>query len=57
VCLYLVVRWHDLHARPGIAYGTAAAMVVVTAVIGWLAVTGRAHRPAVIIADLAVTFC
>jgi hypothetical protein len=41
VCLYLVVRWHDLHARPGIAYGTAAAMVVVTAVIGWLAVTGR----------------
>lgn len=55
VCLYLVVRWHDLYAHLGVAYATAAAMVVVTAVIGGLAVTGRAHHPAIVIADLAVT--
>ena len=55
VCLYLIARWHGLYAHPGIAYGTGAAMIAVTAVIGWLAVTGRAHRPAVVLADFAVT--
>jgi len=55
VCLYLIGRWHGLYAHPWVAYGTGAAMVAVTAVIGWLAVTGRAHRPAVVLADFAVT--
>lgn len=55
VCLYLIGRWHALYAHPGIAYGTGAAMIAVTAAIGWLAVTGRAHRPVIVIADFAVT--
>jgi signal transduction histidine kinase len=55
VGLYLIGRWHGLYAHPWVAYGTGAAMVAVTAVIGWLAVTGRAHRPAVVLADFAVT--
>ncbi|HEY3714761.1 MAG TPA: ATP-binding protein [Jatrophihabitantaceae bacterium] len=55
VCIFLIARWHDLYAHPGVAYGTGAAMVAVTAVICWLAVTGRAHRPAIVGADAAVT--
>ena len=55
VCVFLIVRWHSLYAHPGVAYGTGAAMVAVTAVICWLAVTGRAHRPAIVGADAAVT--
>ncbi len=54
-CLFLIVRWQHLYARPGVAFGVGAAMLVVTAVIGSLAVTGRAHRPAIVGADLAVT--
>ena len=33
----------------------AAGMVVVTATVGWLAVRGRAHRPAVVGADVLAT--
>lgn len=32
----------------------AAAILIVTAVIAWLGVTGRAHRPSIVAADLAV---
>jgi signal transduction histidine kinase len=55
VGLYLIERWHTLYAHPWVAYGTGAAMIAVTAAIGWLAVTGRAHRPAVVLADFGVT--
>jgi signal transduction histidine kinase len=55
VGLYLIGRWHALYAHPWVAYGTGAAMIAVTAAIGWLAVTGRAHRPAVVLADFGVT--
>jgi signal transduction histidine kinase len=54
-CLYLILRWQDLYARPNVALAVGAAMVVVTAVVCWLAVTGRAHRPAVVVADVIVT--
>jgi hypothetical protein len=48
---------HDRHtyAHPGLAYAVGAAMVAVTAAMGWLAVTGRAHRVDVVLADVVVT--
>ncbi len=55
VCLYLIVRWRDLYANAGVAYGTGAAMIAVTAIVCWLAVNGRAHRPTFVCADLAAT--
>jgi signal transduction histidine kinase len=54
-CLFLIVRWQHLYARPGVAFAVGAAMLLVTVVIVWLAVTGRAHRPAIVGADLGVT--
>ena len=54
-CLFLIVRWRDIYARPGVAFTVGAGMLLVTAVIVWLAVTGRAHRPAIVGADLVVT--
>lgn len=56
-CLFLIGRWYHLHlyARPGLALAVGAGMIVVTVAICWLAVTGRAHRPAVVGADLVVT--
>jgi signal transduction histidine kinase len=54
-CLYLILRWHGIYARPGVALAVGAAMIVLTAVLAWLAVRGRAHRPAVVAADFAVT--
>jgi signal transduction histidine kinase len=54
ICGYLIIRWRDLYAEPGVAYGVGAAMVVVTGLVVWLATTGRAHRLAFVIADAAV---
>jgi signal transduction histidine kinase len=54
-CLVLIVRWRHIYARPAVAFAVGAAMIVVTAVICWLAVRGRAHRPSVVFTDLAVT--
>ena len=55
-CAYLIfVRWPQLYQRPGVAYAVGAAMIVVTAALSWLAVTGRAHRPTVVLLDLAAT--
>jgi signal transduction histidine kinase len=53
--LVLIVRWRHLYERPGLALATAAAMIVVTVAVGGLAVTGRAHRPAVVTADALAT--
>ena len=55
VAVFLITRWQPIYAHPGLAAGTAVAMIVVTAAIGWLAVIGRAHHPAVVLADVVVT--
>lgn len=55
VCVFLVVRWHDLYARPAVAWAAAGGMVAVTAVVVRLAVGGRAHRRAVVAADVLAT--
>jgi signal transduction histidine kinase len=52
---YLVVRWRDLYAVPGVAYGVAAGVVAMTAVVTVLGLTGRAHRAGFVVADLAVS--
>jgi signal transduction histidine kinase len=54
ICCYLILRWRNLYAEAGVAYGVGATMLVVTAALVWLAVTGRAHRPAVVAADLVI---
>lgn len=54
-CLVLIVRWRHIYARPAVAFAVGAAMVVVTAIICWLAVRGRAHRRLVVGIDLVVT--
>lgn len=54
ICCYLILRWRNLYAEAGVAYGVGATMLVVTVAIVWLAVTGRAHRPAVVAADLVI---
>lgn len=54
-CLYLIVRWRHLYAHPLPAFAAGAAMALTTAAVSWLAVRGRAHRPAVVLADLGVT--
>jgi signal transduction histidine kinase len=51
ICGYLIIRWRDLYADPGIAYGVGAAMVVITGLVTVCAVTGRAHRLSFVIAD------
>ncbi len=55
VCVYLIIRWHSIYAHPGVAYGTGAAMIAVTALVAWLAVNGRAHRASIVAADLTAT--
>jgi signal transduction histidine kinase len=55
VCLYLIARAWDDYRRPEVALGVGLAMTVVTIGIVWLALTGRAHRPAVVGADVIVT--
>jgi signal transduction histidine kinase len=55
VCLFLIVRWQPIYARPGIALAVGAAMTVVTAWIFWLAVRGRAHRVSLVSADVIIT--
>lgn len=55
LCTYLIVRWHDLYARPSVAYLALAGIVLVTAVIGWLGLSGRAHRLDLNLADWAAT--
>jgi signal transduction histidine kinase len=54
ICCYLIIRWRDLYAHAGVAYGVGAAMLIVTAAVVWLAVTGRAHRRAFVAADLII---
>ncbi len=54
-CLVLIVRWRHIYAHPGAAFAVGAAMAAVTAAVAWLAVRGRAHRPAVVAVDLIVT--
>ena len=53
--LVLILRWHHLYERPGLALATGAAMTVVTLGVVGAAVTGRAHRPAVVVADVLAT--
>lgn len=52
VCLYLMLRWHHIYAHPGRALAVGAAMTTVTAVVGYLGWTGRAHRISVVVVDL-----
>ena len=53
-CVYLIVRWRDLYAEPAVAFGVAAAMVLVTAAVAAAASTGRAHRIGFVLADALV---
>ncbi len=53
--LVLIVRWHSIYERPGLALITGAAMVVVTLMMGAAAVTGRAHRPTIVALDALAT--
>jgi signal transduction histidine kinase len=55
VALYLIGRWQHLYARPAVADAVGVGMLTVTAVVGGLAVRGRAHRSALVAADLLVT--
>lgn len=55
VTLYLIARWQHLYARPGVADAVGAGMLAVTAGMTWLALSGRAHRPAIVAADAIVT--
>lgn len=55
VCCFLIFRWRDIYARPEVAVAVAAAMVVVTAAVCWLALQGRAHSRVVVAADVLVT--
>ncbi len=55
VCLYLIARWHALYADLAWAVAAGAAMVLVTAVLSWLAWTGRAHRAPVVASDVVIT--
>lgn len=52
---YLVVRWQSLYAHASVADAVLGAMVVTTAAMCWLAITGRAHRWPVVGADAVVT--
>ncbi|HET6209440.1 MAG TPA: DUF5931 domain-containing protein [Jatrophihabitans sp.] len=52
VCLYLILRWQHLYQHPGRALAVGAAMIAITALIGYLGWTGRAHRLPVVGADL-----
>jgi signal transduction histidine kinase len=54
ICAYLIIRWRDLYAHAGVAYGVGAAMLLVTGLVVWLATTGRAHRLLFVAADSVV---
>jgi len=53
--LYLIFRWRHLYAHPWVAVTAGAGMIIITAAGGWLAVRGRAHRPAVVVTDVLLT--
>jgi signal transduction histidine kinase len=55
VCLFLIVKWQPIYARPAVAAATGAAMAAWTALLGRLAVRGRAHRAPLVVADVVVT--
>jgi signal transduction histidine kinase len=55
VCLYLILRWDHLYAHPLRGYLVGAAMVVLTAAVGYLGWTGRAHHGWIVAADLLAT--
>ena len=55
VCLWLIVRWLPIYARPAVAVAVGVAMIAITAVIGWLALRGRAHRLDLVLVDAAAT--
>ncbi len=54
-CLVLIIRWRHIYARPAVAFGVGAAMIVVTGIVCLLAVRGRAHRRMIVWLDLAMT--
>lgn len=55
VCLYLIARWRDLYERPLVAEAVGAGVVLVTALVVILGMSGRAHRRWFAFTDLAVT--
>lgn len=55
VSIVLIVKWQPIYARPLVAVLVGAAMAFVTAAVALLAVSGRAHRPALVVADVVVT--
>lgn len=55
VCVVLIVKWQPIYARPGVALAGGLAMAGWTAGLCWLAVSGRAHRVSVVLADVVVT--
>ena len=55
VDVYLIIRWQHLYRHAGPAVAAAVAMTVWTFLLGWLAVTGRAHRWTVVSADVVIT--
>jgi signal transduction histidine kinase len=52
---YLVARWQALYAHAAVADAVLAGMAVTTALICWLALTGRAHRWPVVTTDAVIT--
>jgi signal transduction histidine kinase len=52
VCIFLIVLWQPIYRRPGVALAAGAAMIAGTAIVSWLAVHGRAHRPSVVVLDI-----
>ena len=54
-CLVLIIRWQHIYARPYVAIGVGAAMILVTGIVCLLAVRGHAHRRLVVGLDVAVT--
>ena len=55
VCVVLIIHWRPVYARPGVALAAGAGMAAVTAVLVALALSGRAHRPGVVGADVLAT--
>jgi signal transduction histidine kinase len=55
VCIFLIVRWQPIYARPGVAVATGAAMAVWTAALCWSGLRGRAHHVSAVLADVVVT--
>jgi len=56
VCLYLILRWRGLYDHPAVALAAGGGVVLITALISVLGLTGRAHRLGVGFADVVVTF-